>query len=116
MAVASVCFKRFSFIHLLQVFHLDVAYVCNGFKCFIQLFLQVFQMHVLKCFIVFFYVTTVASEYFKSRSDVAHRCAWEGAGGAPTTTVLVHKPGAGAHLLAERVPSDANIPYQTSER
>jgi hypothetical protein len=30
MAVASVCFKRFSFIHLLQVFHLDVAYVCNG--------------------------------------------------------------------------------------
>jgi hypothetical protein len=54
MSVASVCFKRFSFIHLLQVFHLDVAYVCNGFKCFIQLFLQVFQMHVSSVSLSFF--------------------------------------------------------------
>jgi hypothetical protein len=33
------------FTHMVQVFYLDVAYVCNGFKCF-QMFLQMFQMHV----------------------------------------------------------------------
>jgi hypothetical protein len=37
------------FTHMLQVFYLDVAYICNG----LQLFLQVFQMHV-SC--VFLYV------------------------------------------------------------
>ena len=34
----------------LQVFHLDVAYVCNGF----QVFLQVFQTHVSSVSSVFF--------------------------------------------------------------
>jgi hypothetical protein len=29
------------FIHMLQVFYLDVAYVCNGFKCFFTVFASV---------------------------------------------------------------------------
>jgi hypothetical protein len=46
--VVSVCFKCFScFICLLQVFHLDVAYVCNDFKCF-PCVLQVFHLGVVK--------------------------------------------------------------------
>ena len=53
---------------MLQVFYLDVAYVCNDF----QLFLQVFQMHVSNVSSVFFYVTSVASGCFKSKSGVAH--------------------------------------------
>ena len=56
------------FTHMLQVFYLDVVYVCNYF----QLFLQVFQMHVSNVSSVFFYVTSVASGCFKSRSGVAH--------------------------------------------
>ena len=74
MLAASICFKVFSSVSYvcLQVFHLDVAYVCNGFqnifrhfrKCFRRLF-QVFHLS-------FLYVTIVASECFKSRSGVAH--------------------------------------------
>jgi hypothetical protein len=47
--VASICFK--SFIRLLQVFHLDVAYVSNGFHVFCKFYrrmLQVFHMGVAK--------------------------------------------------------------------
>jgi hypothetical protein len=55
MYVASV------FISMLQVFYLDIAYVCNGF----QLFLQVFQIHVSNVSYAFFlYVASVASECF----------------------------------------------------
>jgi len=39
MHVASVCFK--CFIRLLQVFYLDVAYVCNGFLVFSGVFASV---------------------------------------------------------------------------
>jgi hypothetical protein len=37
---------------MLQLFYLDIAYVCNSFTCF-QVFLQVFQMHVLSISSVF---------------------------------------------------------------
>ena len=40
------------FTHMIQVFCLDVAYVYNCFKCF-QVFLQVFQTHVLNVSFVF---------------------------------------------------------------
>jgi hypothetical protein len=47
-----------------------VAYVCNSF----QLFLQNVSDACFECFIyLFLYVVSVASECFKSRSDVAHR-------------------------------------------
>jgi hypothetical protein len=52
MHVASVSFK--CFIRMLQVFYLDVAYVCNGYthvssvrKCFRRM-LQVFHLDVVK--------------------------------------------------------------------
>jgi hypothetical protein len=51
MHVASKYFKCFRcFIHTLQVFHLNVAHVCNDF----QVFFQVFQTHVLSVLYVFF--------------------------------------------------------------
>jgi hypothetical protein len=55
------------FTHMMQVSYLNVAYVHNGFKCFFKCFRRMFQI-----FIYFqTYVATVASECFKSRSDVA---------------------------------------------
>jgi hypothetical protein len=38
------------FTHMLQVFYLDVAYVCNDFKCFQELFSGVSEA-CFKCFI-----------------------------------------------------------------
>jgi hypothetical protein len=56
----------------LQVFHLDVAYVYNCFKCFSDVFISVSGAY-FKCFIYFFlYVATIASGCFKSRLGVAH--------------------------------------------
>jgi hypothetical protein len=39
---------RICFTHILQVFYLDVAFVCNGFQVFFKLFLQVLYLRVLK--------------------------------------------------------------------
>jgi hypothetical protein len=59
----------------LQVFHPDIAYVCNGFRMFFRRF--------CKCFIcLFLYIATVASECFKSISMLHMECAWEAADGA----------------------------------
>jgi hypothetical protein len=55
------------FTHILEVFYLNVVYVCN---CF-QVFLQLFQMHVSSVSTVFFYVASVAS-CFKNGLDVIH--------------------------------------------
>jgi hypothetical protein len=68
MYVARVCFK--CFIRLLQVFHLDVTYVCNDFqvRCFASVSYACFKYFI--CLLL--YVATVASECFKSRSSVAH--------------------------------------------
>jgi hypothetical protein len=52
------------------VFYLNVAYVCNDF----QLFFQVFHMHVSN-------VLSVAFKCFKSISGVAHGYVWEAVGG-----------------------------------
>ena len=75
MHVASICFNCFSGVSYvcLQVFHLDVAYICNGFQMFLEVFASVLDA-CFKCFIcLLLYVATVASESFKSRSGVAHR-------------------------------------------
>jgi hypothetical protein len=58
MHVASICFKCLRcFIRMLQVFHLDVAKVnlniacvCNGFKCFQMFFASISDVYC-KCFI-----------------------------------------------------------------
>jgi hypothetical protein len=59
------------FMHVLQVFYLDVAYVfCNGFLVFLGVLASVSDA-CFKCFICFqTYVVSIASKYFKSRSDV----------------------------------------------
>jgi hypothetical protein len=59
----------------LQVFHLDVAYVCNGFQMFFKHFSQVFHT-LVSC--AFFYV---AFGCFKSRSGVVYGMRVEAAGG-----------------------------------
>ena len=76
MVVHICCKLLFPMFHLffrrmLQVFYLDVAYVCNGFKCFSCIFASV-SYACFKCFICLqIYIASVASGCFKSRSDVA---------------------------------------------
>jgi hypothetical protein len=49
-SVFQIIWTLHMFTHMLQVFYLDVAYVCNGF----QLFFQVFQMNISSVLFVFF--------------------------------------------------------------
>jgi hypothetical protein len=67
------------FTHMLLVFYLHVAYVCNIF----QVFFQVFQTHVSSVLsIIFLYVESVVFRCFKSRSGIAHEMHVEKEGGA----------------------------------
>jgi hypothetical protein len=78
MHVASVCFKCFKCsIRILQLFHLDVAYVLQLLHtCFqvFQVILQVFQMYVAFVSAVRMYVASVSSECFKNRSRCSTCC------------------------------------------
>jgi hypothetical protein len=77
--VANACCKHIfrCFIRMLQVFHLDVAYVCNScqvfFTCFCKCFRRLFQVFHMSSFVC----AIVAFEYFKSRSDIAHEISVE---------------------------------------
>jgi hypothetical protein len=64
------CWLRF--IHMLQVFYLDIAYVLQWFfSCFLVFFSSVSEA-CFKCFMCLqTYVASVASRCFKSKSDVA---------------------------------------------
>jgi hypothetical protein len=94
MHVASIYFKYFRcFIRILQVFYLDVAYVCNGFQVFSNAFASISDAY-LKCFF-FLYVATVAFECFKSRSGVAHGMRVEN-GWQRRRRSGLHGPAAGA--------------------
>jgi hypothetical protein len=56
------------FTHMLQVFHLDIAYACNGFQVFRECFKRILQVfHLFRT-----YVASVSSICCKSRSGVAH--------------------------------------------
>ena len=46
-----VCLSRYGicFKHMLQVFYLDVGYICNGFPVFLSVFASVFDI-CCKCF------------------------------------------------------------------
>jgi hypothetical protein len=60
------------FTHMLQIFYLDVVYVCNGFQVFSRCFCKCFRC-MLQVFQLFrTYVTSVSSVYCKSRSGVTH--------------------------------------------
>jgi len=79
MHVASICFKCCRcFIRMLQVFHLDVAYVRNGFQVFSNVFASVSDALFQVCFIcLLLYVVTISSGCYKSRSDC---CTWDACG------------------------------------
>jgi hypothetical protein len=69
-------FLGVSYVYL-RVFHLDVAYVCNGFHIFLRHFRKCFR-HSFKRFICFLlYVATVVSVCLKNRSGVAHEMCVE---------------------------------------
>jgi hypothetical protein len=56
----------------LQLFHLDVTYVCNDFKYFLGVFISV-SYACFKCFIcLLLYVTTVISGCFKGVAHEIH--------------------------------------------
>jgi hypothetical protein len=59
---------------MLQVFFLDVMYVCNGFSSvFKYFFLQVFQMHISSVSFVFFCTLQVLDlDVSKVDRDVGH--------------------------------------------
>jgi hypothetical protein len=66
------------FIHMLQVFYLNVVYVCNDFKCFSDVFASVSDIFHLslyvccKCSICLHtYVASVTSRCLKNRLGIA---------------------------------------------
>jgi hypothetical protein len=93
-------------MHLLQLFYLDVTYVCNDFQVFLGVFASV-PYTCFKCFIyILLYVAIVASECLKSRLSVAYgmRVGSDWRRG-PAAGVLACKPDAlGRSSLTERVP------------
>jgi hypothetical protein len=60
------------FTHTLQLFYLDVVYVCNGFQVFLGVFVSISEV-CFKCFICLqTHVASVTFRCFKSRSNVVH--------------------------------------------
>jgi hypothetical protein len=49
-SVLSGCYIYFT--HMLQVFYLDVVYVCNGFKCFCMCFIRMFLVFHLSSYVL----------------------------------------------------------------
>ena len=79
MHVAIIYFSSVSSVSYvcLQVFYLDVVYVCNSFIVFLGVFASVSEAY-LKCFTyLLLYVATVASGCFKIRSSA---CTWDARG------------------------------------
>jgi hypothetical protein len=97
-SVLDVCCKCFIWMlqkyikHMFQVFHLDVAYICNGythvFFCVSDICCNRLKKDICcNCFSCFrTYVASVSSGCYKSRSSVAHvsmgptycrACTWE---------------------------------------
>jgi hypothetical protein len=73
------CFKCFSyFIRMLQVFYLDVTYVCNDFQAFFRCFCKCFR----RVSSAFFCMLQLLYLDISKVDRVLHmRCAWEVAGG-----------------------------------
>jgi hypothetical protein len=93
---------------VLQVFHMSVACVCNGFQvffmCFCKCFRRMFQVFHLSSL----YVATVAYGCFKIRSGLHVGCTWKAAGGAgnvwgccgPAPQARRERPGSDVLALA----------------
>jgi hypothetical protein len=66
----------------LQVFHLDVAYICNGFQVFLDILASV-SYACLNVSSVFFCMLQLLHLNVLKVDQVLHMgCAWEAAGGA----------------------------------
>jgi hypothetical protein len=77
MHVASVCYKCFMcFIRTLQVFHLDVAYVCNDFQVFPRCFASVSDV-CCKCFSCFRHMLQVFHLGDAKVDLVLHMLQWD---------------------------------------
>jgi hypothetical protein len=67
LSICCICFT-----HMLRVFYLDVAYVCNSFQVFLGVFASVSDT-CFNCFTcIQTYVAGVASVCLKGRSGIAH--------------------------------------------
>jgi hypothetical protein len=67
----------------LQVFHLDVAYVCNDFQMFSDVFASVSDACFKCCIYLLVYVATLLHLDVLKVDRVLHMgCAWEAVGGA----------------------------------
>jgi len=61
---------------MLQVFYLDVAYVCNGFQTFLGVFFHVFHKHVSSVSSIFIRMLQVLHLYVLKVDQVLHmECA-----------------------------------------
>ena len=121
---------------MLQVFYLDVTYVCNGFQVFSGVFASVIDV-CFKCFnFLLLYFASITSKYFKNRSGCytcdtrgkwkRTRGKWKGTravsaraltarvtfGGGPLLRHSLASLMTLEHSLAGRTPSDASARIQ----
>jgi hypothetical protein len=98
------CFKCFiCFIRLLQAFHLDVAYACNGFQVFSGIFASVLNT-CIKCFICLLCILQLLHLGVLKVDRGSHiGCAWEAADGAGDICSGVHGRRPGWRRPAARV-------------
>ena len=74
-------FQVFSFV-CLQVFHLNVVYVCNGFQMFLRCFHKCFQTLVSSVSSIFFCMLQLLYPDVLKVDQVLHiGCAWVAADG-----------------------------------
>jgi hypothetical protein len=88
--ILQACFFNVAYVftHMLQVFYLDVIYVCNDFKCFLTIFASV-SSACFKCFICLFYMLQVLHQNISKVDRILHLgYAWEleGARAVPAGT------------------------------
>jgi hypothetical protein len=62
------------FTHMLQVFYLDVTFVCNSFKVFLSVFASASDVCFKYFICILLYVVSITSECFKS---IPRSCAWD---------------------------------------
>jgi hypothetical protein len=77
-SMLQVCLSGFciSFTYMLQVFYLDVAYVCNGFQVFSDVFCKCLRRMLQEFQLFLTYVVSVLSGFCKSRLRYCTCCEW----------------------------------------
>jgi hypothetical protein len=100
--VASICFQVFSCVSYicLQVFHLYIIYICNGFSNVFQTFSQMFQTLVSSVSCPFFMLQLLYLDVSKIDWMLHMRCAWEVANGTGDVQGTTR-----AHCWCTRLPT-----------